>query len=85
MEIWGSGKVRREFLLLMTLRKYCKVHEFKYKKNQKFSDVMCSHINVGAGKVAIEELAHRISKIISYDGELFSKISRWSSTKIIGC
>ena len=42
------------------------------KKVKKFSDAMCSHINVGAGwDLTIEELAYRISKIINYDGKLY--------------
>ena len=73
VEIWGSGKVRREFLFVDDLAEICvKYMNLNIKKIKKFSDVMCSHINVGAGwDLTIEELAHRISKIISYDGELF--------------
>ena len=65
VEIWGSGKVRREFLFVDDLAEICcvKYMNLNIKKIKKFSDVMCSHINVGAGwDLTIEELAHRISK-----------------------
>ncbi len=73
VEIWGSGKVRREFLFVDDLAEICvKYMNISSKKVKKFSDAMCSHINVGAGwDLTIEELAYRISKIINYDGKLY--------------
>ncbi len=62
VEIWGTGKPRREFMFVDDLADSL----IFLMKN--FSD--SQHINVGVGKdVSIEELAIIISKVVGFSGE----------------
>jgi len=69
MEIWGTGKPRREFLhaddcadALVHLMKTYSGHE---------------HVNVGSGEdIPIKTLAHKIMNVVGYDGELVHDLSK---------
>ena len=63
VEIWGSGKVKREFLNVDDLAEainFCLNKKIDY-----------SFMNVGSGThVSIKELAFLIKKIVNYDGQI---------------
>jgi len=72
VEIWGTGKARREFLHVddMADASLFVLNQDKsvYQAN---TEPMCSHINVGAGKdITIKELAETIKQVVGYDGEM---------------
>jgi GDP-L-fucose synthase len=63
VEVWGTGRPRREFLHVDDLADAC-VHLL-----ERFAGP--GHINVGCGKdVTIAELAEMIRRIVGFDGEL---------------
>jgi GDP-L-fucose synthase len=72
VEIWGTGKARREFMHVDDLADACfyvmRVEQVCYAA---VTEPMCSHINIGTGQdVTITELACMIKDIIGYRGEL---------------
>jgi GDP-L-fucose synthase len=69
MEVWGSGRPRREFLHVDDLADAC-VHLMK-----SYSDAM--PINVGVGQdISIFELAEMIADVVGFKGELKLDASR---------
>jgi GDP-L-fucose synthase len=75
VEIWGTGKPKREFLWSMDMADACvfimENRDFKdtYSSGQK--EIRNTHINIGTGKeVSIEELANIIKKTIGFNGKL---------------
>lgn len=79
VEIWGSGKPRREFLwsedmadacvFLMENRDFSDTYESSEKANH---EIRNTHINIGTGvDISIKELAETIKKIIGFKGELY--------------
>ncbi len=63
VEIWGSGKPRREFLYVDDLADAC----FFLMRN--YNDI--PFVNVGTGEdISIGELAHLVKEIVGYRGEL---------------
>ena len=74
IEIWGTGKPRREFLWSEDMADSCvfllKNWDFNdtIDKNQK--KIRNTHINIGTGKdVSIKELAQKIRKAVNYQGD----------------
>lgn len=70
--IWGSGKPFREFLYVDDMAA-ASVHVMNLAKDKYDSctSPMTSHINVGYGSdITIAELAHLISKVVGYAGQL---------------
>jgi len=87
VEIWGSGKPRREFLYSEDMADACvfllKNRDFKdtYKDNQK--EIINTHINIGTGiDISIKELALTIKKIVGYEGELYFNTTKPDGTMI---
>jgi GDP-L-fucose synthase len=75
VEVWGSGRPRREFLYSEDMADACvfllENRDFKdtYPKNAK--EIRNTHINIGTGvDISIKELAQLIQKIIGFNGEL---------------
>lgn len=75
VEIWGTGKPKREFLWSKDMADACvfimENRDFKdtYSSGQK--EIRNTHINIGTGKeVSIEELANIIKKTIGFNGKL---------------
>jgi len=74
VEIWGSGKPRREFLWSEDLADAC----VYIMNNRDFSDVSQdleqvrnTHINIGTGEdISIKELALLIKEIVGFEGSL---------------
>ena len=75
VEIWGTGKPRREFLWSKDMADACvfimEHRDFKdtYSEDQK--EIRNTHINIGTGQdISIKELAETIKDIIGFDGKL---------------
>ncbi len=75
VEIWGTGKPKREFLWSEDMADACvfimENRDFKdtYKKDQK--EIRNTHVNIGTGKeISIKELAESIRSIIGFKGDL---------------
>ncbi len=75
VEIWGSGKPRREFLWSEDMADACiflmESRNFKdtYDSDQK--EIRNTHINIGTGEdVSIKELAELIKNEVGFDGDL---------------
>ena len=67
VEIWGSGKARREFLHVDDMAAAC-LHVMKL-SSETYKGLELSHINVGTGKdLSIKELAEIITEVIGYKG-----------------
>jgi GDP-L-fucose synthase len=76
VEIWGSGKPRREFLYSEDMADACvfilenRNFQDTYDENQ--TEIRNTHINIGTGvDISIKELALTIKKIVGYEGELY--------------
>ncbi len=70
VEIWGSGKPKREFLHVDDLADAC-VYLMNNIEAFNIYDRDISHINIGSGQeVSINELALLIKEIVGYSGEL---------------
>lgn len=71
--VWGTGEPRREFLHVDDLA------DAAYFLMQSYSDEEI--INVGVGEdVSIQELAHRIKKIVGFEGEIVNDTSKPDGT-----
>ena len=75
VEIWGTGKPKREFLWSEDMADACvfimENRDFKdtYSNDQK--EIRNTHINIGTGKeISIKQLAETIKQIIGFKGEL---------------
>ncbi len=75
VEIWGTGKPKREFLWSEDMADACvflmENRNFKdtYPENSK--EVRNTHINIGTGEdVSIKELAEMIKDIVGFEGDL---------------
>ena len=77
VELWGTGKPKREFLYVDDLANAC-VHLFENIDAEQLYDKMeVSHINIGYGEdLSIAELADMIAKVVDFNGEI-----RYDSTK----
>lgn len=76
VEIWGSGKPKREFLWSKDMADACvfimenRNFSDTYSKDQK--DIRNTHINIGTGEdISIKELAETIKRIVGFKGDLF--------------
>jgi len=94
VEIWGSGKPRREFLYSEDMADACVF----LMENIDFKDIVSSrhseldsesteirntHLNIGTGiDVSIQELAEIIKKIVGYEGEFYFNTSKPDGTMI---
>ena len=76
--VWGSGKVRREFLFVDDLADAALfVHNIPYDNYQAYTDTRCSHINIGSGEdITISELACVIKQVVGFEGEIVYDVSK---------
>ncbi len=76
VEIWGSGKPRREFLWSEEMADACvfimeKVNFSDLSSANKNGEIRNTHINIGTGKdISIYDLAYLIKKVIGFNGDL---------------
>ena len=87
VEIWGTGKPRREFLSSEDMADACvyllENINFKdtYENNEK--EIRNTHINIGTGEdISIKDLAYLIKEIIGYEGNLVFNTSKPDGTMI---
>lgn len=82
VEIWGTGKPRREFLYVDDLAEATlHILEIDAKRYWKEIPIRQSHINVGTGyDISILELAKLLSEIIGYEGTLTHDLSKPDGT-----
>lgn len=72
VKLWGTGKVKREFLYVEDLAEACTF----FMQNVDSKD-MPSHVNIGTGEdLEIKELAELVAKTVGYSGKI-----DWDSTK----
>lgn len=84
VEIWGSGKPRREFLYSEDMADACvfiiESVDFKDVSDGK-TEVRNTHINIGTGEdISIEELAKLIKKVVGFEGTLVFDTSKPDGT-----
>ncbi len=81
VEIWGSGKPRREFLYVDDMASACVFILKTINAFDLFDKSGISHINIGTGvDVTIEELALVVKKIIGFNGEFVFDTSKPDGT-----
>lgn len=86
VEIWGTGKPRREFLWSEDMAEACvfilENRDFKdtYPKSQ--NDIVNTHINIGTGTdISIAELADMVKNSIGYKGNLIYNSNKPDGTQ----
>ena len=87
VEIWGSGKPRREFLYSEDMADACvfllENRDFKdtYEKDSK--EIINTHINIGTGvDISIKELAELIQNTIGFKGKLVFNTTKPDGTMV---
>ena len=75
VEIWGSGKPKREFLWSKDMADACvfimENRNFKDMYSEEQKEIRNTHINIGTGEdISIKELAETIKNTIGFDGDL---------------
>ena len=85
VEIWGTGKPRREFLWSKDMADACvfimEHRDFKETYNADTTQIRNTHINIGTGEdISISELAHLIKKIIGFEGDLVYNLDKPDGT-----
>ncbi len=75
VEIWGSGKPRREFLYSEDMADACvfllENRDFQDTYTEKNKEIRNTHINIGTGiDISIKELAELIQTIVDFKGKL---------------
>ena len=82
VNVWGSGRPRREFMHVDDLASAC-VYIMNLDKDiyDNFTQPMLSHVNVGVGKdCSIKELAETIAEVVGFDGEICFDTSKPDGT-----
>ncbi|NWF67007.1 MAG: GDP-L-fucose synthase [Campylobacterales bacterium] len=87
VEIWGSGKPRREFLYSEDMADACvfllENRDFKDTFNTEDKEIRNTHINIGTGvDISIKELAELIKNIIGFKGELYFNTEKPDGTMV---
>jgi len=87
VEIWGSGKPRREFLYSEDMADACifllENRDFKdtYTSNDK--KIINTHINIGTGvDISIRDLANLIKKVVGFDGKFYFNDTKPDGTMV---
>jgi len=75
VEIWGTGRPRREFLWSKDMADACvfimEKRDFKDTFSKEDNEIRNTHINIGTGEdISISELAETIKTIIGFKGKL---------------
>ena len=71
VEVWGSGKPKREFLYVDDVADACVFLLQNVNAQQLYDDMKISHINIGCGvDLTIAELSNKIAKIVEYNGKI---------------
>ena len=87
IEIWGSGKPRREFLWSEDMADACvflmENRDFKDTYIPGTIEIRNTHINIGTGEdISISELANMIKKIVGFKGEFYFNTQKPDGTMV---
>jgi len=87
VEIWGTGKPKREFLYSEDMADACvfllENRDFKDTYDKSDKEIRNTHINIGTGvDISIKELALTIKNIVGYNGELYFDESKPDGTMV---
>lgn len=86
VEVWGSGKPRREFLYSEDMADACVFILESIDFKDTYSDtkeIRNTHINIGTGvDISIEELARTVKEIVGFRGELYFDSSKPDGTML---
>lgn len=87
IEIWGSGKPRREFLYSEDMADACiflmENVDAKDTCDLNNKEIKNTHINIGSGKdISIKELANLIKSIIGFEGRFYFNTSKPDGTML---
>lgn len=82
VEVWGSGRPRREFLHVDDMAAACVfVMQLDHQTYARHTQPMLSHINVGVGDdVTIRELAEAVGDVVGYGGEIRFDVTKPDGT-----
>jgi GDP-L-fucose synthase len=70
VEVWGTGKPKREFLYVSDMAKAC-LFLMENLNAYKLYSKGISHLNIGSGKeISIAELSNLISSVVNYEGDI---------------
>ena len=85
VEVWGSGKPKREFLYVDDVADACVFLLQNVDAQQLYDDMKISHINIGYGvDLTIAELSNKIAKIVEYNGKKELNFRTGGGVKILG-
>lgn len=87
IEIWGTGKAKREFMHVDDMAAACLCVTEKVDAKDLYSQNI-SQINIGSGQeVSISELAEKIIEVVGYKGEIKFDLSKPDGTlrKLLNC
>jgi GDP-L-fucose synthase len=81
-ELWGSGKVRREFLHVDDLAAACVlVMNLARDDYARVASSRCSHVNAGCGHdISVRELAESVAEVVGFRGQLVHDLSKPDGT-----
>jgi len=87
IEIWGSGKPRREFLYSEDMADACvflmENVDAKDTYNANAKEIKNTHINIGSGEdISIKELAQLIKSILGFKGEFYFNMTKPDGTML---
>ena len=85
VEIWGSGKPKREFLWSKDMADACvfimENRDFSDTFSEEKKEIRNTHINIGTGEdISIKELAETVKAIIGFKGNLLYNIDKPDGT-----
>ena len=80
VEIWGTGKAKREFMHVDDMAEAC-IHIMNNINAKDLYELGISHINIGTGEdISIKDLAEIIAKIVDFNGEIIYNTSQPDGT-----
>ncbi|WP_150468502.1 GDP-L-fucose synthase family protein [Francisella sp. SYW-9] len=87
VEIWGTGKPRREFLYSEDMADACvfllESRDFKDTYSSSAKEIRNTHINIGTGvDISIKELAELIKEIVGFKGQLKFNVDKPDGTMV---
>lgn len=87
VQIWGTGKAKREFMHVDDMANAC-LHILHNLEAKDLYSQNISQINIGSGEeISISELAQKIAKTVDYEGEIKFDLSKPDGTlrKLLDC
>lgn len=87
VEIWGSGKPRREFMYSDDMADACvfllENKDFQDTYSEDNQEIRNTHMNIGTGvDIGIEGLAEIIKKVVGYEGSFYFNTSKPDGTMV---